>query len=64
MQAEYFLFNHSGQGKIIKEVSEVFPHICVAILSQTLIIETIHLRDLTRLMISTEDGNTVLVSYL
>ena len=64
MQAENFLFNHSGKGKVIKEVSEVFPHIRIPVLSQTLIIETIHLCDLTWLMISTEDGNAVLVSHL
>jgi hypothetical protein len=64
VQAENFLFYDCGKRKVIKEVSEVFPNIRISVFPQALIIETIHLCDLARLMISTEDSDAVLVANL
>ena len=41
VQAEHLAFDDSCQGQVIKKLSELFPYIGVAVLSQALIIETI-----------------------
>ena len=41
MEAEDLALNNGSQGKVIEKLSELFPHISISILSQTLVIETI-----------------------
>lgn len=48
----HLVINERSEGQIVKEVREVLPDICVAVLAQTLIVETIHLRDLATLVIA------------
>lgn len=47
METEDLAFNNCSHGKVIKEVSEVFPDIGVSILSETFIVESINLGDLS-----------------
>ena len=35
--------DHCGQGQEVKDVGEMFPHVCAAVLAVALIVETIHL---------------------
>ena len=55
----YLSINYSSKGQIVKEVSEIFPHVGVAVLPQTLVVEAIHLRDLSVLVIASQDGDSV-----
>lgn len=48
----YLSINQGSQRKVVKEISEVLPDIGVTILSQALIIKSIHLSDLSALMIA------------
>jgi len=64
VKTENLVVDESSQGQVVKEVGEVFPHVGIAILAQTLVVKTIHLCDLTRLMIATEDGDALGVSNL
>ena len=52
MEAENLIFNHSCKWKVVEEFCELFPDVCVAILPQTLIIESVSIHNRgTRLMI-------------
>jgi len=64
VQTEDFLLNYSCERQVIKEVSEIFPHIRVSIFPQALVVETINLRDLSRFVVATQDRDSVLVAHL
>ena len=51
--------NESCEWQIIKKVGVVLPHSCIAVLPQTFIIETIHLGNLSALMVTTQNGDAV-----
>jgi hypothetical protein len=45
MKTEDLSFNHSCKRKIVEQLSESLPDICISILSQTLVIETIAIKE-------------------
>lgn len=53
-----------GEGEEVKEIGEESPNIGVPVFSETLIIESIHLGDLPRLMVASEDGDAVSIAQL
>ena len=63
MQTKNLIFYSRRQRQEIEQICIVFPHIGIAIFAQTLIIETIYLCDLSGLMISSQDGDSVLESH-
>lgn len=62
MQAENLSINEGGEREIVEEVSEVLPHIRIPVFAQTLVVESVNLRDLSRLMIATENSDSFTVS--
>lgn len=64
MKTEDLIINQSSQREVIEEVGEVFPDIGVSIFAKAFVVETIDLSDLSGLMVTSEDGNTVRVSDL
>lgn len=62
MSATYLVFDQRSEGEVIEEIREVSPHIGIAVLPQALVVEPIHLRDLPRLVVASEDGDTVAVA--
>ena len=62
MKTEELIFNNSSQRKIIKEFCKTFPNIWISIFAAALVVETIDLSDLSRLMISSQYGDSVFVS--
>ena len=62
MQTEELILDNCCQGKVIEEFSEAFPDVGVAVFSTALIVKSIDLSDLSGLMISSEDGDSVFVS--
>ena len=50
--------------QVVKEICEVLPDIGVAILPETFVVEAIHLCDLSRLMVPTQDGDSLLKTHL
>lgn len=64
MQTENLVFDESSEGEVVEEVGEVFPHVGIAVFAQALVVEPIHLGDLTGLVVPTEDGNTLRVADL
>ena len=60
----YLIFDEGGEGEVVEEVGEVSPYVCVAVLAEAFVVETIHLRDLPRFVVSAEDGYSIAVSEL
>lgn len=62
VEAEDLVVDEGGKGEVVEEIGEVFPHIGIAIFTQALIVETIHLGDLAGLVVATEDGDALRIS--
>ena len=63
MQAENGVVDDSGEGQVVKKLGEVDPDIRVAVLAKAFVVEAVHLGDLAHLVISTEDGQSVLETH-
>lgn len=59
VQTEDLVLDKCGEGEVVEKVGEVFPHVSVAVLAQALIVEAVDLRDLARLVVSSQDGDTL-----
>lgn len=59
MQAEDLVLDKSGKREEVEEVGEVFPDICITVLSEAFVVETIDLGDLAGLVIATENGDAL-----
>lgn len=64
MQAEYLSINKGGEGQIVEQISEVFPHVGVAVFAQTFIVEAINLGDLTGFVVAAKNGDSLTVAHL
>ena len=56
------IINESSERKVVKQISEVSPNICIPIFSQAFIVEAVHLGDLARLVIPSEDCDAIAVA--
>jgi len=63
-QTSYLSFNKSRQRQVVKQVGEILPHIGIAVLAQTLIVESINLCNLSTLVVTTKDCDTILEPHL
>lgn len=64
VQAENLVVDQSGKRQVVEEVCEVLPHVGVAVLAKTLVVEAVDLGNLSRLVVSAEDGDALGVSNL
>jgi len=64
VKTEDLVVDEGGKREEIEEVGEVLPNVRVAILAQALVVEAVHLSDLTRFMVSAKDGDALGVSDL
>ena len=64
VQTEDLIIDQGSERQVVEEVCKVLPNIGVAVLAETFVVETVHLGNLSRLMVSTEDGNALGVSNL
>lgn len=64
MEAEDLIFDDGSQGQVVKQLSELLPDICVAVFTQAFIIETIYLCDLSRLVVASENSDSILEANL
>lgn len=53
-----------GQRQVVEQVCEVLPHVGVAVLPQALVVEAVDLRDLPRLVVPSQDGDSLLETHL
>lgn len=63
MEAKELIFDDGCEGKVVKEFSEAFPDIGVAVLAAAFIVKAIDLGDLSGLVISPQDGDSVFVPH-
>ena len=59
METEDLILDQCSKWEIIEQVGKVFPDIGVTVFAQTLVVESIHLGDLARFVIASEDGNAL-----
>ena len=64
METEDLVVDQGGKGQVVKQVCKVFPNIGVAVLAEALVVEAVYLGNLTRFVVTTEDGDTLRVSNL
>jgi len=64
VKAEDLVVNESGKREVVEEVGEVLPYVCVTVLAEALIVEAVDLGDLTGLVVSSENSDTLWVANL
>ena len=64
VETENLVVDQGGEGEVIEQIREVFPDICVSVLAKAFVVEAVHLGDLSRLVVSTENGDALGVSNL
>ena len=60
----YLSIHQCSKREVVKEICEVFPHVGIAVLSQTLVIEPVDLSDLSAFVVAPQDGYSVWKSNL
>lgn len=63
MKAEDLVVDEGGEGKVIEEIGEVLPNVCISVFSKALVVKTVNLGNLTRFVVTTEDSDSLWVSY-
>lgn len=63
VETENLVFHNRGHGKRVKQVSEKLPHVSISVFSETLVVESVDLSDLPGLVVSSEDGDSLLIPY-
>ena len=64
MQAEDLVVDEGCKRQVVEKVGKVFPNVRVAVLPEALVVKAIHLGDLTRLVVATEDSDALRVADL
>ena len=64
VKTEDLVVDQGGKRQVVEQIGEVFPHVGIAVLAQALVVEAVHLRDLPRLMVSTQNRDALGVSDL
>ena len=64
MKTENRVFDNGSERQHVKEVRVVLPYVGVSVLTDTLVVEAVDLRDLTALVVSAQDRDAVAVAHL
>lgn len=62
--ASYLSVDQRGERQVVEQVCEVLPHVSVAVLPQALVVEAVDLCDLPRLVVPSQDGDSLLETNL
>ncbi len=60
----YLSINQRSEWQVVEQVCEVLPDVGVAVLPQALVVEAVDLRDLPRLVVPSQDGDSFLETNL
>ena len=63
MEAEDLVAYHSGKWQIVKKLSKTAPNIRITIFTQTLVIKSVNLGDLSTFVVSAQNGYSVRISH-
>lgn len=64
VEAENLILYDGSERKVVKEFSESLPDISITIFTEAFIIETVYLSDLSALVISSKDGDSISKTHL
>ena len=64
VETEYVVVDQGREREVVKEVGEELPNVGAAVLANALIIEAVHLRDLSGFVIAAKDEHSVGISHL
>jgi len=64
MDTEDFAFHNSSNTKIVEHFSAILPWVCISVLSNGLIVETIYGCDLSGLMVTSQESDVSWVLQL
>ena len=59
MKAEDLVIDEGSERKIVEKVCKVLPDVGIAVFAKTLVVESVNLGDLTRFVVSSEDGDAL-----
>ena len=63
MNAENFVIDNCSEGKVVEDFCAVAPNVDRAVLSETFVVESVHLSDLTGLMVASDQCDAFGVSH-
>lgn len=63
MNAKDFVVDDSREWNVVEDLGAVLPHADRAVLSETLVVEAVHLGDLPRLVIATYERDAIRVAH-
>ena len=64
VEAEYVIVDQGREGEVVEEVGEELPHVGTAVFANALVVEAVHLRDLSGFVVAAEDEHSVGISHL
>lgn len=64
MKTEDLVVDQGSEGEVVKEVGKILPDISVSIFTEAFVVEAVDLSDLTGLVVSSEDCDSLRVSDL
>ena len=64
VKTENLSVDQGCEWQVVEKVGEVLPDVGVSVFAQALVVKSVHLGDLTRFMVATEDCNTFAVTHL
>jgi hypothetical protein len=47
------------EGQKVEQIGEKPPYVCIAVFAETFVVKAVYLRDLPRLVVSTEDSDAI-----
>ena len=62
MDAENFVVNDGSEGKVVEDFGAVAPDVDRAVFAEALVVESVDLSDLTRLVIASDQSDTLRVT--
>lgn len=62
MDAEYPAVDNRAEGEVVEDLAAPSPHVARAVLPLALVVEPVHLRDLARLVVATDEGDAFWVA--
>lgn len=60
----HLVIHQRGEGQIVKQICEVLPNVGISIFPEALVVEAIHLRNLSALVVSSENCDSFTKPYL
>jgi len=64
MKAKDLVLHHRSEWQVVEQVGQVLPHVRISVLAQTLIVKSVHLRNLPTLVVASQNRDAVLEAHL